>query len=281
MAEKRFYWLKLKENYFDSPKIKKLRKVAGGDTYTIIYLKMQLLSISKGGVISFDKIEDTFEEELALKLDEQVEDVQLTLAFLKQQSLIEVNNSDYLLVEACSNIGSEGQSAERVRKFRENKEKMEIEMGEMAKSLHCNDGVTEVKRTSLSISNSISNIFNYWNEQNIIKHKVISKEINNAIDKALKKYSEEEIKTYIERYNKVIKDRTYFFDYKWTLSDFLSRKDGISAFTDEGSKWASYSNRKVVREKSDFQQREYSAEEMNSLFDSLDDLDLDKELEEI
>ena len=127
MSEKRYYWLKLKENYFDSPKIKKLRRIAGGDTYTIIYLKMQLLSVSSGGVISFEGIEQSFEEELALKLDEQVEDVQLTLAYLKQQCLVEENNENYLFVEACSNIGSEGQSAERVRLFRERENKKSLQ----------------------------------------------------------------------------------------------------------------------------------------------------------
>ena len=29
MAEKKYYWLKLKEAYFDNPKIKMLRKIAG------------------------------------------------------------------------------------------------------------------------------------------------------------------------------------------------------------------------------------------------------------
>ena len=43
MSNKKYYWLKLKEAYFDNPKIKMLRKIAGGDTFTIIYLKMQLL----------------------------------------------------------------------------------------------------------------------------------------------------------------------------------------------------------------------------------------------
>lgn len=48
MAEnKRYYWLKLMDDFFDSKRIKKLRKMAGGDTYTIIYLKMQLLSLKK------------------------------------------------------------------------------------------------------------------------------------------------------------------------------------------------------------------------------------------
>ena len=37
---KRYYWLKLKNDFFRGKHIKMLRKIAGGDTYTIIYLKM-------------------------------------------------------------------------------------------------------------------------------------------------------------------------------------------------------------------------------------------------
>ena len=44
---KKYYWLKLNEGFFRDKKIKKLRKIAGGDTYTVIYLKMQLLSLSQ------------------------------------------------------------------------------------------------------------------------------------------------------------------------------------------------------------------------------------------
>lgn len=148
MAEKRYYWLKLKEDYFNSPKIKKLRKIAGGDTFTIIYLKMQLLSIRNEGVISFEGIEPTFEEELALKLDEEVEDVKLTLAYLNAQGLYEINdNNECFLIEASNNIGSEGQSAERKRQFDARKKE---------KALLSNDSVTDTERSSLSISNSIS-----------------------------------------------------------------------------------------------------------------------------
>ena len=31
---KKYYWLKLKEDFFRQKEIKKLRKIAGGDTYT-------------------------------------------------------------------------------------------------------------------------------------------------------------------------------------------------------------------------------------------------------
>jgi predicted phage replisome organizer len=56
-AEKKYYWLKLKEDFFRQPRMKKLRKVAGGDTYTVIYLKMQLLSLANEGMLFFEGIE--------------------------------------------------------------------------------------------------------------------------------------------------------------------------------------------------------------------------------
>ena len=59
---KKFYWLKLSENFFRQPRIKKLRRIAGGDTYTIIYLKMQLLSLENEGKLYFEGVEETFAE---------------------------------------------------------------------------------------------------------------------------------------------------------------------------------------------------------------------------
>jgi hypothetical protein len=93
---------------------------------------------------------------------------------------------------------------------------------------------------SISLSSSISNIFNYWNDKNIIKHRELTEDISKTIEKALNTYKEEEIKTYIDRYAKVLADKNYFWHYKWSLKDFLTRKEGIAAFSDEGSKWINY-----------------------------------------
>lgn len=95
-----------------------------------------------------------------------------------------------------------------------------------------------------NFSEVVLRIFEYWNEKKIIPHRALTKEINDAVEKALKKYTEQEIKTYIDRYHTIISDSSYFWHYKWTLKDFLSRKDGISSFTDEGSKWNSYLDHK-------------------------------------
>lgn len=119
MAERRFFWLKLKEDFFESKRIKKLRKMAGGDTMTIIYLKMQLKSIKTDGVLTYTGLERSFAEELALDLDETPEDVGLLLNYLVSVGLIETSdNVNFLLPYAVINTGSEGVSAERMRNAR-------------------------------------------------------------------------------------------------------------------------------------------------------------------
>lgn len=117
---KKYFWLKLKSGYFDTKQIKKLRRMAGGDTYTIIYLKMQLKALSTGGVIQFTGLEPNVADEIALDLDENPDDVRMTLAFLDACKLIETSdNINYLLPEVVENTGGESDSARRVREYRE------------------------------------------------------------------------------------------------------------------------------------------------------------------
>lgn len=92
-----------------------------GDVYTIIYLKMQLASLRNNGVLVFDGFEDTFAEELADELDEDVADVSATVDFLIRHGLLvqlEEGNKNYL-PEVVKNAGSEGASARRMRELRQ------------------------------------------------------------------------------------------------------------------------------------------------------------------
>lgn len=116
---KKYFWLKFKEDFFRDKKIKKLRKIAGGDTYTIIYLKMQLLSLKNGGNLYFEGIEDTFADEIALEIDEDEDNVKITLAFLIKNGLIEQLDEDtYSLIQTKQCIGVETASTLRSRKSR-------------------------------------------------------------------------------------------------------------------------------------------------------------------
>ena len=128
---KKYYWLKLKDNFFNQKEVKKLRRIAGGDTYTIIYLKMQLLSIKKDGIIEFEGTEKDLAEQLSYEIDEDGDNIQTTLLFLRANNLIEeISENNFLLTKVPDCIGKEGASAERVRRHRERKALLEKEKEE-------------------------------------------------------------------------------------------------------------------------------------------------------
>ena len=118
MAEKRYYWLKLKDDFFDSIRIKKLRSLAGGDTYTIIYLKMLLKAIKNDGVLEYQGIEKNICDEIALDINESSDNVNVALTYLLSCGLAEQEYNDCLLPEAIELVGSETEAAERMRKLR-------------------------------------------------------------------------------------------------------------------------------------------------------------------
>lgn len=122
MAEKRYYWLKLHRDFFKQKEIKRLRKIAGGDVFTIIYLKMLLQSLETDGYLYYEGYYDSFEEELADLIDEDAENVKIVIAFLVSKGLLEEQDEDAFLLTKCSEMtGSEGASARRMRKSRQNK----------------------------------------------------------------------------------------------------------------------------------------------------------------
>lgn len=137
---KRYFWLKLFDNFFSSKRIKRLRQLAGGDTYTIIYLKMQLKALKDDGYLYFDGLMGDFAEELALDIDEKPDDVKMTIQYLLSVGLIECSDSgeEWYLTYMKNCIGSETASAQRSRKFRQ-KQKEE-------KALQCNTDETLEKR---------------------------------------------------------------------------------------------------------------------------------------
>lgn len=123
MASKRFFWLKLQEDFFQQKAMKKLRRMERGEALTIIYLKMQLASLRNGGVIAFEGLGDSLTEELSLQLDESENDVCATVEFLMKCGLMEqIESTDtYMLPRAIQNTGSESDSAARMRALRDRK----------------------------------------------------------------------------------------------------------------------------------------------------------------
>ena len=127
LKNKRYFWIQLAQDFFKSKEMKLLRKIAGGDTHTIIYLKMMLISLEDGGHIYYDGLADNLAEEIALVIDENLEDIKITLIFLESKGLLtKKSDRDYFLEQVPEMVGSETASTRRSRKHRE------------LKGLHCN-----------------------------------------------------------------------------------------------------------------------------------------------
>lgn len=125
---KTYFWLKIQDEFFRQKEIKILRNMERGAVYIIIYQKMLLYSLKNESKLFFDNLQDTFEEELALLLDEKVEDVKATVDFLEKANLMEcVSSDEFLLLQVNELTGRESETAKRVRKHRESKKEEDLD----------------------------------------------------------------------------------------------------------------------------------------------------------
>ena len=83
-TKKRFYWLKLKEDFFQDTVIKYLRSLPEGSTLVIIYLKLQCIGLKNEGFIKHTGLFPIIEEEIALAIDEKPDLVKITIRALLQ-----------------------------------------------------------------------------------------------------------------------------------------------------------------------------------------------------
>ena len=92
-----------------------------------------------------------------------------------------------------------------------------------------NKEVTPIKNDK-NDKNVINNIYAFWNGRKIIQHQKLTDGMQKSIEKRLKEFEEEEIIQAINNYDLILKGDEYFWNYKWTLKEFLDR--GIEKFLD-------------------------------------------------
>ena len=122
---KRFYWLKLKEDFFDEDTMGWLEEQDNGKEYCLFYLKLCLKSLKSDGVL-VRKVGDMLIPYDIAKIAEitktQVDIANGALNLLKQIGYIQVLDSGGLFLTQIEYMtGSETDAAERQRKSRANK----------------------------------------------------------------------------------------------------------------------------------------------------------------
>lgn len=155
MAGKRYYWLKLQVGFFQELIIKQLRTLPEGDSIVLLYLKLLLKAINTEGVIYFQNILPSLDEEIALDTGEKPALVKLTISALCQyHAAVFLDDQSLQLLYLEDMVGSESDSASRVRNHRAN-QKLLKEKEQAA--LQSNATVTEGNTTEISGCTEIEN----------------------------------------------------------------------------------------------------------------------------
>ena len=211
---RRYYWLQLKDDFFNSKEMKLMRKLPGGEEITIIYLKMMLASLAEQGKLYFEGLAEDLAEELSLIIDEDPEAIRLTLMFLTKKKLLTTSdNYQFNLEQVPEMVGSETASTRRSRKHRETQ-----------KALQCNTTATkgngdididiDIDKGQKPQSDVYEEIIKYLNEKTGSHFKPTSKSTQRLINGRLSEnYTIEDFKYVIDVKTNEWKDNTKMSKY--------------------------------------------------------------------
>ena len=120
MSEKKYYWLKLKDDFFKRHDVKIIEAMDNGKEYILFYLKLLVESISHEGRLRFSDTIPYSEKMLATITDTNIDIVRTALQVFRELNLVEVLDDKTLYMSKVTRmIGSESASAERMRRSRE------------------------------------------------------------------------------------------------------------------------------------------------------------------
>lgn len=122
MSKKRYYYFKLSSDFFKRLVIKKMKMMPGGGDLLATYIALIAYSTEEEGVLIYQGIESSLAKELSMVLDCEERITQSLLIFLEGHKLLEpLDNTRFLLVDSVKMIGSETDAAERMRRLREDR----------------------------------------------------------------------------------------------------------------------------------------------------------------
>lgn len=103
-----YFWLKVDKKFFDNLFIKRLKKMPGGYTMTVIYIRLMLESLEDDCILYYEGYFDSLVQELALKLDVSEDDINMTLAYFTRCGLIQIDDDGHAtLSQAKAMVESE------------------------------------------------------------------------------------------------------------------------------------------------------------------------------
>lgn len=217
--EKKYYWLKLKRDFFKRHDIRIIEEMPNGKDYILFYLKLLLESVDHEGELRFSDTIPYNEQMLSVITNTNIDIVRSAMRVFSDLKMVELfDDQTIYMTEVQKLVGSESTAAERMRKHREKRKALER-----------------------------NNVQNCYTEIEIYKEKEPKKEKKSeeAKRKRFTPPTLEEIETYCrERQNDV--DPKKFYDY-FTASDWVdSRGQKVKSWKQKIITWEGHSNKKTV-----------------------------------
>ena len=203
MADKKYYWLKLKRDFFKRHDIRIIEEMPNGKEYLLFYLKLLVESIDHEGELRFSDTVPYNEQMLSVITNTNIDVVRSAMRLFVELKMIEVMDDETIyMAEVNKMIGSavDNDNANRQRRFREKQKQLALP--------ERYDGVTK-NNESKSIEKDI--------------------DIDTDKEKDKKKYKKRFVKPTLEEVIAYCKERNNnvdpqkFFDY-FSASDWIDSK---------------------------------------------------------
>ena len=229
MAEdKKYYWLKLKRDFFKRHDIRIIESMPNGKDYILFYLKLMLESVDHEGSLRFSETIPYNEDMLAVITNTNVDIVRAAMKLFAELEMVEIlDDSTIYMNEVQKLIGSETKWAEKKRKQR---------LGDNVPSLSLpcpNDVRQEIEiEKEIEIDKEKEKRVNYqriadlYNETCVSfpRLRSLSESRKKAIKARLKSYSEEDFKLLFEKaeasdFLKGKNNRNWSATFDWLIQD--------------------------------------------------------------
>ena len=201
---KKYYYMRLKENFFDSNEMTILESMHDGYLYSNILLKLYLRSLKDNGKLMFNDRIPYNPQMIATITRHQVGTVEKALNIFKDMGLIDVlDNGAIYMLDIQSYIGKSSTEADRIRNYR-----LEIEKQKFIGTQQC--------VTTQDIGEDVQ------------MYNKCTPEIEIDIEKELE--IKKEIKTK-ETYVSIIESYTSNEELKSALEDYVEMRKKVKGFT--------------------------------------------------
>jgi len=230
-------WIKLSTSMFDDEKIKLIEQMPDADTILVIWVKLlaQAGRTNSSGYIFLSENIPYTDEMLATIFDRPISTIRLALKTFEDLGMIGVDDNSFISIsnwEKHQNIEGLDRIREQTRK-RVAKHRAKKELKEPEKDSNVTVTSRNATEEDIDIDKEyIYTLFNYWNEQEIIKHRKRNQAMESHINARLEEYSFDELKKAIENYSNILKSDNYYWTHKWSLQDFM-KPNNVIRFVDD------------------------------------------------